>query len=108
MLMASNSPDVNDRHVLAAAIESGATVIVTENLRDFPMAQMCRYGITAMDSYTFPSECFTDEPHDAYAAICRLIGAKHHPLRTMDEEINTLQQLGMHKFAQQLSGYESP
>src|SRR4051794_17016639 len=31
-------PDQNDRHVLAAAIESGGTVIVTFNLSDFPRA----------------------------------------------------------------------
>ena len=99
-------PDANDCHVLAAAIESGATIIVTENLRDFPMAQIRRYGVTAMDSDTFLSERFAEDPHDAYAAISRLIGAKQHPPRTMDEEINTLQRLGMHKFAQRLSGYE--
>ena len=29
-------PDPNDRHVLAAAIHGEATVIVTENLKDFP------------------------------------------------------------------------
>ncbi|WP_340686272.1 PIN domain-containing protein [Amycolatopsis coloradensis] len=29
-------PDLDDRHVLAAAIKAQARVIVTENLRDFP------------------------------------------------------------------------
>ena len=31
-----NLPDQNDRHVLAAAIKSSASVIVTYNLKDFP------------------------------------------------------------------------
>ena len=53
-----------------------------------------------------PLLTFAEDPHDAYAAISRLIGAKQHPPRTMDGEINTLQRLGMHKFAQRLSGYE--
>jgi hypothetical protein len=31
-----NLPDEKDRHVLAAAIQSKASVIVTNNLKDFP------------------------------------------------------------------------
>jgi predicted nucleic acid-binding protein len=31
-------PDENDRHVLAAAIESGASIVVTANVGDFPAA----------------------------------------------------------------------
>lgn len=38
-------PDLNDRHVLAAAIVGRADVIVTYNLADFPAATVEHYGI---------------------------------------------------------------
>lgn len=40
-------PDQNDRHVLAAAIRVGADVIVTFNLKDFPIEVIEPYGIHA-------------------------------------------------------------
>ena len=39
-------PDHDDRHVLAGAIHGDASIIVTANLRHFPVATLSTYGIT--------------------------------------------------------------
>jgi hypothetical protein len=55
-------PDPDDRHVLAAAIQARATIILTFNLRDFPAAELARHGIAAIG----PDEFLTQlRPADA-------------------------------------------
>jgi predicted nucleic acid-binding protein len=46
-------PDPNDRHVLAAAIEAEADILLTWNLRDFPLKALSPYGLVAEDPDTF-------------------------------------------------------
>ncbi len=49
-------PDIKDRHVLAAAIKTNASLIVTNNLKDFPKDYLLRFGLCAKNADDF----FTD------------------------------------------------
>jgi len=40
-----NLPDPNDRHVVAAGITAGASVILTWNIRDFPSRELKKFGL---------------------------------------------------------------
>ncbi|MYD38108.1 MAG: PIN domain-containing protein [Chloroflexi bacterium] len=44
---------VNDRHVVAAAIKSSCSVILTHNLKDFPAESLASHGIVAMKPNDF-------------------------------------------------------
>lgn len=46
-------PDPSDRHVLAAAIRARAGVIVTDNLKDFPVQNLRPHGIAAWPADDF-------------------------------------------------------
>src|SRR5690606_7446967 len=49
-------PDPKDKHVLAAAIKTNASLIVTNNLKDFPESYIAGFGLTAKTADDF----FTD------------------------------------------------
>ena len=49
-------PDLNDRHVLAAAIKINADLIITNNLKDFPEDYLSSFGLKAKA----PDDFFTD------------------------------------------------
>jgi hypothetical protein len=51
-------PDVDDRHVLAAAIRCNASVIVTFNQKDFPCAALAPFGIEAQHPDEFVDNLF--------------------------------------------------
>jgi hypothetical protein len=46
-------PDPDDRHVVAAAIEAHASMIVTWNLRDFPVAELRKHGLARQSPDAF-------------------------------------------------------
>ena len=55
-------PDPDDRHVVAAAITAGASVIVTWNLRDFPATALKKYGLRRQTPDAFLAELYGGPP----------------------------------------------
>lgn len=55
-------PDIDDRHVLAAAIRCNASVIVTFNQKDFPVEALSPFGIEAQHPDAFVDNLFDLDP----------------------------------------------
>ena len=74
-----NLPDPDDRHVLAAAIHGGASVIVTRNLKHFPAGPLAAHNITAQDPDTFISGLLDADPKSAIPAFAADRAARRNP-----------------------------
>ena len=55
-------PDINDRHVLLAAITSKANIILTENIKDFPIGTLNRFGISPRSPESLLLQLYSEEP----------------------------------------------
>jgi predicted nucleic acid-binding protein len=95
-LIASLSlPDPDDRHVLAAAIRAGASIIVTYNLIDFPVAALTPFDIEAQHPDDFLGGLFDLAPGVVCAAIKRQRESLHSPPKTAEELLATLESEGL-------------
>ncbi|MGH8710161.1 MAG: PIN domain-containing protein [Burkholderiales bacterium] len=83
-------PDVDDRHVLAAAIEAQADVIVTFNLKDFPPPVLNPYQIQAQH----PDEFIRDLIEQSSKAVLEAVRNHHdslqRPPKTKAQYLETL------------------
>ena len=80
-------PDPDDIHVLAAASDAGADLLVTFNMRDFPRADVAAEGIRLVSPDPFLMDLWLEHP-DAIAeaveevrATAERLSGVHRPLR---------------------------
>ena len=88
-------PDENDRHVLAAAIHAGANVIVTKNLKDFPLSAVQEFGIEPQHPDEFILHLLELAPEDVCAAAETHRQSLKNPPKTMAEYLAMLEVQGL-------------
>ena len=62
-------PDPDDRHVVAAGIAAGASLILTWNLRDFPAAELRKHGLRRQTPDAFLAELYDDVPDPVIGSL---------------------------------------
>jgi len=83
-------PDPNDRHVLAAAIQCKAAVIVTYNLADFPPAALGQFDIEAQHPDDFLLHQFGLNQAVVLSAVRRIRERLKNPPRSAEDYLETL------------------
>ena len=92
-------PDVDDRHVVAAALRGRADAIVTENVKDFPAETLNSLGLEVIPLDGFLQDQFDLGP----TAVCEIVREQaadmRNPPTNPDELLRSLERCGAPGFA---------
>ncbi|MCQ9676979.1 MULTISPECIES: putative toxin-antitoxin system toxin component, PIN family [Corynebacterium] len=91
-------PDPDDAHVLAAAIQGRADVIVTFNVKDFPRDELQRFGIDVQTPDEFLLNQLDLDPDEVLACLARQAGALKSPPVQLRELLDGLEKLKIQGF----------
>ena len=86
-------PDPKDRHILAAAIKGRADVIITYNLKDFPVEVLNRYEIEVQHPDTFIKHIIDLKPEKVCLAVKIIRRRLRKPQQSTDDYLMTLAKL---------------
>jgi hypothetical protein len=100
-------PDPDDRHVLAAAIRCGASVIVTFNQRDFPATVLASYGVESQHPDEFVENLLDLDAASVVAAAQRQRAQLKHPPLDVDAYLNILLRQGLVQTVKALATYRA-
>ena len=87
----SMTNDPKDRHVLAAAVVGRADVVVTLNLRDFPLDACRAVGVEPMHPDDFLLDAYDEAPAPVFAAVERQAADLKRPPSTLDQLLDRLE-----------------
>lgn len=88
-------PDPGDRHVLAAAIKSGAQVIVTRNLKHFPAADLEPWDIEAKSPDAFVLDQVGINGRAVAASVRQIADSRTNPPESVDDVLSQLERDGL-------------
>lgn len=99
-------PDIDDRHVLAAAIEANATVIVTFNLSDFPRSALEPYGVRALAPDAFLESLYRHNSPRFLRGIQRHRASLKNPPKAAEEYLESLASQKLNRTARCLEAHK--
>lgn len=107
LIPALTLPDPDDRHVVAAAIHCGASLIVTFNLKDFPEEALRPHGLEAAHPDDFVFDLF-----DLYPAAVVQAAASHrqtlkNPAMSVEDYLDCLLKQRLTQTVDKLRQYQS-
>lgn len=95
-------PDPEDRHVLAAAIEAKAAIIVTFNLSDFPAAVLKQYGVRAMHPDKYLTALLKEAPELFLTGVKDHRASLKRPPKSVEEYLEALKTNGLLQLVERL------
>lgn len=100
-------PDPDDNHVLAAAIATSASVIVTDNLADFASEALDRHAILAISPDDFIADTIELDPSGAILALRRMRERFKSPALDVAALIHKFEAQGLLQVATFMDEYKS-
>lgn len=100
-------PDADDRHVLAAAIRGGASVIVTFNLKDFPIDTLNQFDLEALHPDEFIDDLFDLDQAAVIKAASNHRRSLNNPAFNAETYLSLLARQGLAQTAHSLRPYQS-
>ncbi len=95
LIPALELPDPDERHVVAAAILSGAETVVTFNLQDLAAGALDRYNLDAQHPDDFIVDLFDLHPASVLQALAEQRASLKRPPKTADELLDILLKQGL-------------
>ena len=99
-------PDIDDRHVLAAAIKCNASVIVTFNLKDFPKSAFEAFDIEPLHPDDFVADLWDIDQAAVLEAAQRQRASLKNPPHSARQYLDKLLQQKLPETVKLLSRFE--
>ncbi len=88
-------PDPKDRHILAAAIRINANVIVTFNLKDFPLDYLKFYDMEAQHPDEFITNLISIDKSKTLQALKNQVKGLKNPPKQLNDVLEALEKCGL-------------
>ncbi len=102
LIMNLELPDEKDRHVLAAAIKTNANIIVTNNIKDFPIIYVESFGLKVKSLDDFLTDIIDLNQEKAIEAFKEMVLNKKKPPLDEYEVLNQLRKINLNDTANYL------